>query len=708
MYPALSNDTEVDAPFLLASKHSEEMLRYFGFREAPFGVTPNPEFLFFSASHRDALQAMIHSIESNLGFTVLLGEPGTGKTSLLFQLLKQYQECARTAFVFQTQCKRNDLLRYIASELELPWQRRDEVELHQRLNKILLEEARAGRRVLIFVDEAQNLQTSSLEAIRLLSDFESPVAKLLHVVLAGSARLGESLRSPELSQLAQRIFTVCRLGALTAEEAKEYVIYRLGVAGAEGAEDIFSPESLAAIAERTDGVPRLINSVCLRSLSLAYTTGDRRVTREIVERAAQELDLAKSTGMSFRVSRTTAREKADVRDRLAEALSELRRADPPVLEPEQKEPEQPLRSQECPEDAKVIAPAPDTFGEAHQFAAGCSEADQQLSSPKSHSAAATVQPWQRKRRTQTGWLQRAEARLIRFAEDAVTKTSEMSSGRPLLVLIAALMLVAFGLPVGWRVLNGRLRTSEQPSKARETGVISAEPKHSDARLIAPSQLNVPTSTVTANAQAGDHRVSGAARTQAATPVIRTVPDSLVPSKIGQQSSNRTDPQDVQGRNVNIARSDLFGEAVNRVSSKTEAANTLTNFAGVYKNSSQVRVPLASVPALPPRLDERAEPTMEAPAEPASTPLKATHMVQPEYPKMARLSHIEGDVLVELEVDSNGRVQKVRTVRGDPMLKDAAEEAVRKWRFAPPPDNQTGEPSVTQIRFNFRLSSGSEK
>jgi TonB family protein len=288
--------------FLLARSQREEFLRHFGFRESPFGVTPDPEFLFWSPQHNAALQAMIAAIESNLGFSVLLGKPGTGKTSLLFHLLAQYREFARTAFIFQTQSRPHDLIRHIASELELPVSRRDEVSLHQRLNAMLLKEARAGRKVLIIIDEAQNLQEPSLEAIRLLSDFETGPSKLLNVVLSGSTRLGETLLSPELSQLAQRISTICRLEPLTEQEVRDYVRYRLSVVCSRPATGIFSPDSLAEVSSQSEGVPRIINAICYRALILAYTQGIGSVSRKLVKEAARDLDLAEPAGTESRPS----------------------------------------------------------------------------------------------------------------------------------------------------------------------------------------------------------------------------------------------------------------------------------------------------------------------------------------------------------------------------------------------------------------------
>src|SRR6185312_8705356 len=307
MYPTFKSDGQergpaVDLAFLRARREIDEFLSYFGFRESPFGVTPDPGFLFMSRRHREALDAMIQAIESNLGFTVLLGEPGLGKTTLLFQLLAQYRDSARTAFIFLTRCKPNDLLRYLASELELPGLNRDEVAFHQRLNDLLVREAQAGRKVLIILDEAQNLNHASLESIRLLSGFESPSSKLLHVFLAGSGRLGETLQAAKQSPLAQRISTLCRLEPLNAEEVGEYVRFRLGITGANDIRGLYPADAVDELATQSGGVPRMVNSISYHALWLAFSRGEHHLSAELVREAARDLDLSTSNGMKFDTS----------------------------------------------------------------------------------------------------------------------------------------------------------------------------------------------------------------------------------------------------------------------------------------------------------------------------------------------------------------------------------------------------------------------
>ena len=148
---------------------------------------------------------------------------------------------------------------------------------------MLFKEASAGRKVLIVIDEAQNLREPSLEAVRLLSDFETGPSKLLHVVLSGSPRLGETLLSSELSQLTQRISTICRLEPLTEQEVRDYVRFRLAVVSSRAAAGLFSPESLAEVASQSEGVPRIINAICYRALILAYAQGHESVSGKLVK-----------------------------------------------------------------------------------------------------------------------------------------------------------------------------------------------------------------------------------------------------------------------------------------------------------------------------------------------------------------------------------------------------------------------------------------
>jgi N-acetylmuramoyl-L-alanine amidase/type II secretory pathway predicted ATPase ExeA len=265
-------------------------LDFYGLREQPFGVTPDPAYLYPSQTHCEALDSLTEAILGDRGFLALIAEPGMGKTTLLYQLLEGLRETARAAFLFQTQCNSREFFQYLLSELGVDAANMGLVAMHNKLNEILFAEMLAGRRFVLIVDEAQNLDEVVLETIRLLSNFETPHSKLLQIVLAGQPQFGEKLRQKPMAQLLQRITLVQRLTAITPEETAGYVRHRLKVAGYRG-EGLFEAEALARVAERSEGVPRNINKICFRALLEAYARGRNTVSAEIVEKAARKLEI---------------------------------------------------------------------------------------------------------------------------------------------------------------------------------------------------------------------------------------------------------------------------------------------------------------------------------------------------------------------------------------------------------------------------------
>jgi type II secretory pathway predicted ATPase ExeA len=265
-------------------------LEFFGLREQPFGMTPDPAYLFASRTHGEAFAALSLGIAENRGFFALVAEPGMGKTTLLYQLLEDLRESARTALVFQTQCNSRELIEYILQELGVDVKGMGLVAMHGKLNEILFEELLAGKRFVLVVDEAQNLDDSVLETVRMLSNFETHNTKLLQIILAGQPRLAAKLAQPRLSQLRQRIAVLSRLEPFTREETGLYIAHRLKVAGYRG-EPIFDGASIAVIARESKGIPRSINNICYNSLFLSYTRGHRAVTPGIVQEVVARLDL---------------------------------------------------------------------------------------------------------------------------------------------------------------------------------------------------------------------------------------------------------------------------------------------------------------------------------------------------------------------------------------------------------------------------------
>lgn len=265
-------------------------LKFFGLREQPFGVTPNPRFLYLGAEHREALASLYYGIESGRGFLALIAKPGMGKTTLLFQLLEKFRHSARTAFLFQTQCNSREFMRLLLGELGVENHHQDFVRMHEEFNKLLLQEARAQRRFIVVIDEAQNLDASVMETIRLLSDFETPRTKLIQIILSGQPELADKLASHQLSQLRQRVSLLNRLTPLSIDETRKYIEHRLSVAGYSGPLP-FTTEALVAIARFTEGIPRNINNFCFNLLSLSCAMQQRVVDMPVVNEVINDLDI---------------------------------------------------------------------------------------------------------------------------------------------------------------------------------------------------------------------------------------------------------------------------------------------------------------------------------------------------------------------------------------------------------------------------------
>ncbi len=265
-------------------------LDFFSLREQPFGVTPDPRYLYLGPAHREALASLYYGIEANRGFLSLIARPGMGKTTLLFHLLAKFDRTARTAFLFQTQCSSREFMRFLLAEIGIESDSQDFVKMHEQFNRCLVQEARAGKRFIVVIDEAQNLDASVLETVRLLSDFETPQAKLLQIILVGQPGLADKLASPGLVQLRQRITSVSGLAPLTEEETGKFIDHRLQVAGHKGAR-LFSAEAQQMIAQVSEGIPRQINNYCFHALSLACAMRSKTVDGDMVREVMHDLDI---------------------------------------------------------------------------------------------------------------------------------------------------------------------------------------------------------------------------------------------------------------------------------------------------------------------------------------------------------------------------------------------------------------------------------
>lgn len=261
---------------------------YFGFREKPFGVTPDPRFFFTNPCYQEAYASLLYGIHERRGFIVLTGEVGTGKTTLLRRLMAHMESNVQFVFFYNTTLTFEELLDFMCEELALPIKQAGKLHKIRALNQLLMEQlARAGT-VALLIDEAQNLEEEALENLRLLSNLETAGEKLLQIVLVGQPELEAKLARPELRQLKQRIAIQCRLERLAAEEVGPFINYRLSVVGYKR-HQLFTPDAVEEIAYYSKGFPRLINILCDNALLIAYAMSRKSVTGEIVAEAAIDL-----------------------------------------------------------------------------------------------------------------------------------------------------------------------------------------------------------------------------------------------------------------------------------------------------------------------------------------------------------------------------------------------------------------------------------
>jgi general secretion pathway protein A len=264
---------------------------FYGLRENPFNVTPDPQFIYLGKSHREALAQLLYGVKAKKGFIVMTGEVGTGKTTLIHYLLEKLNgnDDTKTAFLFNPKLTVYDFIEYILKDLGVVVQKGTKGDYLHILHQNLLKAYQNDEKVVLIVDEAQGLNPALLEEIRLLSNLETSKSKLLQIVLVGQPELNKTLEQPGFRQLRQRINMRYHLPAFNGNETKEYIANRLRIAGAK--RSIFTIGAIEEIHERTGGIPRLINILCDNSLLIGYASDKIIIDEKVVNEAANDLKL---------------------------------------------------------------------------------------------------------------------------------------------------------------------------------------------------------------------------------------------------------------------------------------------------------------------------------------------------------------------------------------------------------------------------------
>jgi type II secretory pathway predicted ATPase ExeA len=269
---------------------------HFALREEPFGVSPDRRFFYQTEQHREALATLYYAVRQRRGFALIVGRPGLGKTSVLVQLLEMLRGEAETAYLPHPYFDRNTVLESILVSLGLE-PTNSPAQNHRLFYQYLLRTHNTGKTCVVVFDEAQNLNRETLEAIRMLSNFETATDKLVQIVLSGQPGLADMLVRPEMEQMRQRLNVIARLKPMSFDQTREYIRYRNRIAGASS--DLFEPDAIEMVVEASRGIPRNVNTICFNSITLAFGLDLNRVGAAQVTEVLRDLDLGNLDSGNF-------------------------------------------------------------------------------------------------------------------------------------------------------------------------------------------------------------------------------------------------------------------------------------------------------------------------------------------------------------------------------------------------------------------------
>jgi len=271
-------------------------LQFFDLKENPFNVTSDPDFLYLSDTHKEALEHLLYGIHERKGFIALTGDVGAGKTTVCKALINKLNHNVRTSFILDSNLPEAQLLRAILADFGIPPETKNKFDLISQLNEFLLQELSFGNNAVLILDEAQNIRTSTLETIRLLSNLETQKEKLLQIVLVGQPELRKKINSPNLVQLRQRLRVRYHMSPLRRDEVRKYIKHRLTVAGPTN-KLFFREEAIDQVFNYSRGIPRLINLICDKSMLAAFSMESFEVDKHTVRGCVEELENHLTIGM---------------------------------------------------------------------------------------------------------------------------------------------------------------------------------------------------------------------------------------------------------------------------------------------------------------------------------------------------------------------------------------------------------------------------
>jgi len=264
--------------------------QFFGLREEPFNMTPDPQFMYFSKKHMELISSLHYGVQWRKGFIEVTGEVGAGKTTVCRMFLDNIRDKARTALILNPSLSAIQLLQTICEDFGLEASTNNKKLLFDRINTFLLDVLQDGMQAVLIIDEAQNLSPRALEQIRLISNLETDKHKLIQIMLVGQPELRALLKKPQLKQLRQRVSVRYHLTALNLTETGEYIIHRLAKAGAPANAVSFSPQAIKSIYTYAQGIPRMVNVLCDKVLLAAFVRETRQITHQLVSQAICEVE----------------------------------------------------------------------------------------------------------------------------------------------------------------------------------------------------------------------------------------------------------------------------------------------------------------------------------------------------------------------------------------------------------------------------------